>query len=191
MIQECRAKYYFSGLARKIRAWVTNCPDCIANKRIDTRQIRPQMLSLDGRLPRSRHTAKPTVVQWIPTHHHDDGRLFTLPFRIPDTGYDSENSNTMHHRRNDNTLLPTIRHPNRQRITVQIRSNQPNSPNVKHTDQPCLNKACPNNRHLRTDSRLTKDSIKDINGRTPLHVAQICTNRKHELQHKQTRKFRL
>ena len=45
MIQECRAKYYFPGLARKIRAWVTSCPDCIANKRIDTRQIRPKMLS--------------------------------------------------------------------------------------------------------------------------------------------------
>ena len=42
-------------------------------------------------MPRSRHTVKPTVVQWIPTHHHDDGRLFTLSFRIPDTGYDSEN----------------------------------------------------------------------------------------------------
>ena len=45
MIQDCGAKYYFPGLARKIRAWVTNCPDCIANKRIDTRQIRPKMLS--------------------------------------------------------------------------------------------------------------------------------------------------
>ena len=45
MIQDCRAKYYFPGLARKIRAWVTSCPDCIANKRIDTRQIRPKMLS--------------------------------------------------------------------------------------------------------------------------------------------------
>ena len=45
MIQECRAKYYFPGLSRKIRAWVTKCPDCIANKRIDRRQIRPKMLS--------------------------------------------------------------------------------------------------------------------------------------------------
>ena len=45
MIQECRTKYYYPGLARKIRAWVINCPDCIANKRIDTRQIRPKMLS--------------------------------------------------------------------------------------------------------------------------------------------------
>ena len=44
MIQKCRAKYYFPGLAQKIRAWVTSCPDCIANKRIDTRQIRPKML---------------------------------------------------------------------------------------------------------------------------------------------------
>ena len=45
MIQECRAKYHFPGLARKIRAWVPSCPDRIANKRIDTRQIRPKMLS--------------------------------------------------------------------------------------------------------------------------------------------------
>ena len=45
MIQESRTKYYYPGLARKIRAWVINCPDCIANKRIDTRQIRPKMLS--------------------------------------------------------------------------------------------------------------------------------------------------
>ena len=45
MIQECRTKYYYPGLARKIRAWVINCPDCIANKLIDTRQIRPKMLS--------------------------------------------------------------------------------------------------------------------------------------------------
>ena len=45
MIQECRVKYYFPGLARKIRAWVTNCPNCIVNKRMDTRQIRPRMLS--------------------------------------------------------------------------------------------------------------------------------------------------
>ena len=45
MIQESRTKYYYPGLAQKIRAWVINCPDCIANKRIDTRQIRPKMLS--------------------------------------------------------------------------------------------------------------------------------------------------
>ena len=45
MIQECRAKYYFPGLARKIRTWVTSSTDCIANKRIDTRQIRPKMMS--------------------------------------------------------------------------------------------------------------------------------------------------
>ena len=43
MIQECRAKYYFPGLARKIRAWVTSCPDCIASKRIDMRHIRHKM----------------------------------------------------------------------------------------------------------------------------------------------------
>ena len=34
----------FQGLARKVRALVTSCPDCIGNKRIDTRQIRPKVL---------------------------------------------------------------------------------------------------------------------------------------------------
>ena len=41
--QECRTKDYYPGQARKIR--VENCPDCIANERIDTRQIRPKMIS--------------------------------------------------------------------------------------------------------------------------------------------------
>ena len=45
MIRECRSKYYYLGPARNIRAWVTSCEDCIANKRINTRQIRPKMLS--------------------------------------------------------------------------------------------------------------------------------------------------
>ena len=45
MIQECRTKYYYPGPVRKIRACVTSCPHSIANKRIDTRQIRPKMLS--------------------------------------------------------------------------------------------------------------------------------------------------
>ena len=45
MIQKCRGKYYYPTLARKISAWVTSCPDCIANKKIDTKQIRLKMLS--------------------------------------------------------------------------------------------------------------------------------------------------
>ena len=44
-IPECRPKYYYPGLARKIRAWGINCFDCIANARIDIEQIRPKMLS--------------------------------------------------------------------------------------------------------------------------------------------------
>ena len=45
MIQECTTKYYYPGLAQKIKARVTSCPDSIANKRIDTRQIRNKMIS--------------------------------------------------------------------------------------------------------------------------------------------------
>ena len=39
MIHECQTKPYYPGLAWQIRAWVINCPDFIANKRIDTRQM--------------------------------------------------------------------------------------------------------------------------------------------------------
>ena len=29
MIQECRSKYYYTGLAKRIKQWVTQCEDCI------------------------------------------------------------------------------------------------------------------------------------------------------------------
>ena len=45
LIQESRTKYYYPRLARKISAWVNSCPDCITNKRIYTRYIRPKLLS--------------------------------------------------------------------------------------------------------------------------------------------------
>ena len=85
MIQESRAKYYFPGLARKIRAWVTSCPDCIANKRLDTRQIRPKMLSKTA-FTRGQ-TPKSTFIKRIPTHHNNDECFFTLPFLLSDTRY--------------------------------------------------------------------------------------------------------
>ena len=45
MIRGVPNEILLPGLARKIRAWIINFPDCIANKRIDTRQIRSKMLS--------------------------------------------------------------------------------------------------------------------------------------------------
>ena len=160
-IQECRAKYYFPGLARKIRAWVTSCPDYFANKRIDTRQIRPQMLS------NTEFTMGPEGCPEvdIPTHRHDHGRLLTLPFCLPQTRHDSKNSGTMYNRRNDTTLLPTNRHPNGQRVTVQIGGSQSNSPNTRHTDKPRIDETSPNNQLTRKDSCLSKNFAQNINGR--------------------------
>ena len=42
MIQEARRKYYYPGLAKHIKKWVTNCEKCIMNKRIDNSQLRPK-----------------------------------------------------------------------------------------------------------------------------------------------------
>ena len=45
MIQECRSKYYYPGLAKRIRQWVMRCEDCIKYKRINNSQIRPKMIN--------------------------------------------------------------------------------------------------------------------------------------------------
>ena len=45
MIQECRSKHYYPGLAKKIKQWVTQCEDCIKYKRINNSQIRPKMIN--------------------------------------------------------------------------------------------------------------------------------------------------
>ena len=45
MILECRSKYYYPGLAKRIRQWVMRCEDCIKYKRINNSQIRPKMIN--------------------------------------------------------------------------------------------------------------------------------------------------
>ena len=44
-IQECRSKYYYPGLAKRIRQWVMQCEDCIKYKRINNSQIKPKMIN--------------------------------------------------------------------------------------------------------------------------------------------------
>ena len=45
MIQECRSKFYYPGLAKRIKQWVLQCEDCIKYKRINNSQIRPKMIN--------------------------------------------------------------------------------------------------------------------------------------------------
>ena len=45
MIQECRSKYYYPELAKRIKQWVMQCGDCIKYKRINKNQIRPKMIN--------------------------------------------------------------------------------------------------------------------------------------------------
>ena len=187
MIQECRAKYYFPGLVRNIRAWVTSCPDCIAKKRIDTRQICPKMLS------NTEFTTGPEdclEVDILPNLPSSNGfqHIITLMdvFSRYLLAYPTQDmtARTLHNRCNDTTLLSTDCHTNRQRITIQIKSGQPDSPNARHTDKSRIDKTRANNRHIRRNACLSEDFVKNINGRKTLNVAQICPNRRHELQHK-------
>ena len=45
MIQECRSKYYYPVLAKRIKQWVLQCEDCIKYKRINSSQIRPKVIN--------------------------------------------------------------------------------------------------------------------------------------------------
>ena len=45
MIKECRSKYYYPGLAKRIKQWVLQCEDCIKYKKISNNQIRPKMIN--------------------------------------------------------------------------------------------------------------------------------------------------
>ena len=134
MIQECRSKYYYPGLAKRIRQWVMQCEDCIKNKRINNSQIRPKMINNTTRIgtrryTRNRHTAKPTKLCRIPEHCHNDRCVLTLPIRIPDAECHCENNRTMHCRRHDQTCISANFNFVRQRLTIQIRSRRRNNAN--------------------------------------------------------------
>ena len=45
MIQECRSKYYYLGLAKRFKQWVMQFKDCIKYKRINNSQIRPKTIN--------------------------------------------------------------------------------------------------------------------------------------------------
>ena len=51
MIQECRSKYYYPGLAKRIKQWVQQCEDCIRYKRISNAQIKPKMINNTEHVP--------------------------------------------------------------------------------------------------------------------------------------------
>ena len=45
MIQECRSKYYYPGLAKRIKQWVKQCEDCIKYKRNHNSQFPLKMIN--------------------------------------------------------------------------------------------------------------------------------------------------
>ena len=44
-IQKARQKYYYPCLAKHIKNWVSQCQECVQNKRINNTQINPELLS--------------------------------------------------------------------------------------------------------------------------------------------------
>ena len=45
IIEESRSKYYYPGLAKRIKQWVMQCEECIKYKRINNSQMRPKMIN--------------------------------------------------------------------------------------------------------------------------------------------------
>ena len=51
------------------------------------------------------------------------------------------------------------------------------------TNQSCIYQTRPNNRNIGENSRLNQNGAENIDGRTTIHVAQICPNCGDELQY--------
>ena len=124
------------------------------------------------------------MIKRIQTHRNDDGCFFTLPLGLPNTEHDCQNSQAMRYRRNVETLLPTNRYTDQQRITTSTRSNQLGFTKSRHTNETCFNKPCSNYRLSRETSCFFENFLQDFNVTTTIDVAQLCTDSSHELQHK-------
>ena len=96
-----------------------------------------------------RRTAQLTEISRISTHHHDDRCILTLSLCIPNAKYDGTNRGQMHHRRHDETRLPSHHNNFRKRITVHSRGGPGDNQDTRHRNQTCNHKTCANNRHSR------------------------------------------
>ena len=134
-----------------------------------------------GRHSRDWHIAESTQHCRIPKHRYDDWCIFTLPIRIPKTERHSKDNRTMPCWRHDQTCISANFSFVRQRLTIQIRSRRRNNANFRNPNQPCVHKTCTNDWHPRKDTRLNQNCIKNINGWKTFNVAQIRSDRSHEL----------
>ena len=188
MIPECRTKYYFPRLARKIRSWETSCPDCIANKRIDTSQIRPKMLSNTEFTMWPEDCLEVDILPNLPSSNEFQ-RIITMMhvFSSYLFAYSTQDMTARTVARciidvmTRHCYLPTVILTDK---GSQFRSEVVNqiAQNARHTDKPCIDETCPDDRHTRKNTCLSEDSLKDVNGRKTLNLAQIRPNSSHELQ---------
>ena len=197
MTHESRIKYCYPGLARKIRAWVINSPDCIANKRIDTRQTRPKNLSN-------------TEFTFGPDDCLENDILPNLPSSIDYkhniTWMDVFSRYLFAYPTQDMTARTVgrcivdvmTRHCYLQTVILTDKESQFRSDVLNQIAQTldipishASTKTRPNSRDTRKNSSIIENVPKNVDGRTTLNVAQKCANCCYELQHKLPRKPRL
>ena len=143
MIQECRTKNYYPGLARIIRPWVTNCPDCLTNASIQDKYactLGPEIcLEIDilPNLPSSidyKHilTMMDVFSRYLFPYPTQDVTAKTVARCIVDVM-------TRH------CFLPTVILTH-QRLPIPLGRCKPNSTDTQHTDLPRINETRSNNR---------------------------------------------
>ena len=189
LIQECRSKYYYPGLAKRIKQWVMQCQDCIKYRRINNNQIRPKMIN------NTEHVLGPEdllEIDILPNLTNSAGYqnivtmigvfsryLFAYPTQsvtAKTIGRCIVDVMTRH------AYLPTLilldkgsqfRSEVVAEIT-QILKIQISHASTKHAQTIGI---------LERTHASIKTALTRIDGRKTLNVAQICPNRSHELQY--------
>ena len=189
MIQECRSKYYYPGLAKRIRQWVMHCEDCIKYKRVNSSQIRPKMIN------NTEHVLGPEdilEIDILPNLPNSAGyqNIVTMidVFSRYLFAYPTQNNtartigrcivDVMTRQAYLPTLIPSDKGSQFRSEVVaeiaQILEIQISHASTKHAQTIGI---------LEKNSCFNQNCSKNFDGRKTLNVAQICPNCSNELQH--------
>ena len=172
---------------------VTSCPDCIANKKIDTRQIRPKMLSNTEFTMGPEDCLEVDILPNLPSsngyqHIITMMDVFSRYFFV----YPAQDMTAKTVAR---CIIDVMtRHCYLPTVILTDKGSQFKSEVVNQIAQTLdIRISHASTKHARTISILERThallkSTENINGRTPFHVAQVRPDRSHELQYELPRK---
>ena len=187
MIQECRSKYYYPGMAKRIKQLIMQCEDCIKYKRMNNSQIRPKMINNTEHVLGPEYILEIDIVPNLPNSAGYQNIVTMINvFSRYLFAYPTQNATAKTIGRCIVDVM--IRHAYLPTLILSDKGSQFRSEVVAEIKQileiqirPCVHKTSTNNRSFRRDTRFNQDRTKNIDGRKAFNVAQICSNCSHEL----------